>query len=162
MGGHLQVVVVLHIVTGHRSDSPIDNHKLAVESPQRRSVEIDHFQVDARNILRVRQANIDVRPALCIHILMVVEDLSSSATIVHDSDHNDLAATLAAGRQLAKSIGDVCARLGSLPEIRGEQDLVLSASDKVGDVSQLIMNRSDDCHGHNASRSTERWRAAVC
>ena len=61
LGQHLQVVNVLNVVALNHSDLPIDHHVFGVECSKDRLVIVEHFDIDIREFVRMRNADLAIR-----------------------------------------------------------------------------------------------------
>lgn len=83
-----QVIVILDIMTRTSRNLPINNHELAVKGTQRRPMEVHNMQIDIRNILRRWQTNSSSLPPARRHVLMVVEHLRRTLSILSNRTTN--------------------------------------------------------------------------
>ena len=106
MSHHLQVIVILDVVTLHYGNPSIDDHELGVKRPQHRSVVILHFHVDVRHLFRSGQFHSVCSVLLWRHDLVILDDLFDVPAVVHDLDDHSLLPFTSALRKLSDSIGD--------------------------------------------------------
>lgn len=75
MRQHLQVIIVLDVTALQETHSSIDDSKLGVECAKYWTMEIDHFQIDVRDLVRRRQSDFVARPLFTINFEAVFQYL---------------------------------------------------------------------------------------
>ena len=131
MDHHLQVVIILDIITLENAYLPIDDHVLGVKCPEHRLVVVHHLQVNVGYLIGVGNPDSSASVRFLVHKVVRFEDLPRTSSVV-DNFHHDLGARLASATgELLHGIGEEFRGHRVLPVVGRQDNLPLSSDDNV-------------------------------
>jgi hypothetical protein len=135
MNHHLQIIVILDIVTLQNGNPAIHHHVLGVEGAYQRRVEVDDLHIDIGNLLGAGEVDILPRVLLLGDVVMRFEQLFGTATVVDDLDDDPGVSLTGTAVEFADGVGEEFGSHAVLPVVGGQEYLALGADNGVGHVA---------------------------